>query len=221
MKISVPQKRRIETLADIFDDPSIRSIAVVADVNQGKTNVLNALIKAIKARYDASVWASGLRNKIEGVHTLNSVAELEVLYNSVVIVDEFPDFYDITNKRQQEMFEKSVRKIFHSNNLLIICGLPRNFNTRLGSIMQAVLFKQSTLNDFIQRSPMEKIIKSFSSHYGSLIQKGSDMLTMPLDLTLYHEVGSKHWWELEVPYVKEGDAKKDNPLILQPKIKAR
>lgn len=220
-RISVPTKRRIETLADIFDDASIRSIGVLGDVNQAKTNTLNALVTAIKEKYNASVWASGLRIALDGVEQLNSISELETLYNSVVIVDEFPDFFDVNNARQQRMFEKSMRKIYHSNNILIICGLPRNFNLRLGSMLQAVIFKQCTLTDFVQRSPTDAAIKSYSSTYGSPIQKGQDMLTMPKETALYHEIGSKHWWELDVAYIKAGDAKLSNPSILQPKISWR
>jgi hypothetical protein len=214
-RISVPTKRKIETLADIFSDPTIRSIAVIGDVDQAKTNTLNAIVTAIKAKYDASVWASGLRIALDGVEQLNSISELETLYNSVVIVDEFPDFFDVTNARQQRMFEKSMRKIYHSNNILVICGLPRNSNLRLGSMLQAIIFKQCTLTDFVQRSPTDAAIKSYSSTYGSPIQKGQDMITMPKDIALYHEIGSKHWWDIDVDYIKAGDAKQFNPSILQ------
>lgn len=222
MNIDVPRKRKIFTLADIFDDPTIRSIGVIGDVNQAKTNTLNAIVTAIKAKYSCSIWASGLRIALDGVEQLNSISELETIYNSVVIVDEFPDFFDVNNARQQRAFEKSMRKIYHSNNILIICGLPRNFNLRLGAMLQAIIFKQCTLTDFVQRSPTDAAIKSYSSTYGSPIQKGSDMLTMPKDMALYHEIGSKHFWEIDVPYIEDGDAKKFNPSILQPrKIKAK
>lgn len=219
MKTFAPVKRKITHLADIFNDTSIRSVAVIGDVHQGKTNVLNAIVKALQSRYTASIWTSGLRVKLDGVETLNSIGELESLYNSVVIVDEFPDFFDIASRKQQAMFEKSMRKIYHSNNILIMCGLPRNFNLRLGSMLQAILFKQCTLSDFIQRSPTEQAIKSYSSTYGSQIQKGSDMLTMPKGMVLFHEIGTKHWYDLDVDYVKEGDVKQFNPSILQPKGK--
>lgn len=217
MKFPTPTKRKIESLADIFNDTSIRSIAVIGDVHQGKTNVLNAIVKALQERYHASIWTSGLRLPLDGVETLNSIGELESLYNSVVIVDEFPDFFDIASRKQQQLFEKSMRKIYHSNNILIMCGLPRNFNLRLGSMLQAIIFKQCTLSDFIQRSPTEQAIKSFSSSYGSPVQKGSDMLTMPKGMVLFHEIGTKHWYDLDVDYVKEGDVKQFNPTILQPK----
>jgi hypothetical protein len=215
--IKVPTKRRIESLDNIFDDPTIRSIGVIADVNQGKTNTLNAIVKAIKARYTASIWTCGLRMSIDGVEQLNSVGELETIYNSVVIVDELPDFFDITNPRENRMFEKSMRKVFHSNNIIIICALPRNFNKNLGAMLQGIIFKQCTLSDFIQRSPTDMAIKSYTSTFGSPIQKGTNMLTMPKDLALYHEIGSKHWHELDVEYIKEADVKQFNPDILRPK----
>jgi hypothetical protein len=215
MKQDFPSKRKIYSVADIFSDASVRSVGVISDVHQGKTNTLNHIVKALQERYDASIWAAGLRVEMDGVEILNSVQELESIYNSVVIVDEFPDLFDLSNAKQQRDFEKSMRKIYHSNNILVICGLPRNFNLRLGAMLQAVIFKQSTLTDFIQRSPTEQAIKSYSSAFGSDIQKGSNMLTMPKNRALYHEIGSKHWWDLDVPYMESVDAKRFNPPILR------
>lgn len=210
-------KRKINTIQNIFDDKSVRSLAVVGDVNQAKSNTLYAIIKALQDRYDATIWASGLRVSLDGVENLNSIKELETIYNSVVIVDEFPDWYDESNAGQRRDFEKSIRKIWQSNNILIMCGLPRNFNKRIGAMMQAIIFKQCTLTDFVQRSPMDAAIKSYSSSFGGQIQKGSTMLTMPKDIALYHEVGNHHWWELDIPYIEEGDAKRFNPPILREK----
>lgn len=218
MKQDRPTKRRVDSIADIFEDKSIRSIGVIADVHQGKTNTLNHIIKALQERYDAAFWASGLRSKLDGVEEMHSIQELESIYNSVVIVDEFPDLFDMENARQKREFEKSMRKIYHSNNILIICGLPRNFNLRLGAMLQAIIFKQCTLTDFVQRSPTDAAIKSFSSAFGSQIQKGANMLTMNKNLALYHEIGSKHWWELDVPYYEEIDSKRFNPTILVPRM---
>lgn len=214
-RTSVPVKRKIDSLVDIFDDPTIRTIGVVADVNQGKTNTLNALIKSIQLRKkDASIWTSGLRVKLDGVKELSSITELETMFNSVVVIDEFPDFYNLYSTRDERLFEKSLRKVNHDNNLIIICGLARNFNKRLGALLQAVIFKQSTLEDFVQRSPLDMAIKSYSSNYGSEIQKGNAMLTMPKDKALYHEIYTKRWYELDVPYLKDVDAKRNNIAIV-------
>ena len=208
-------KKNIQSVEDLFKDPSIRSVGVISDVNQGKTNTLNHIIKALSARcVGVNIWSFGLRTNFEGVQTINSIEELESITNSVVIIDEFPDMFDLSNARQMVKFEKTMRKIFHSNNIFVICGLPRNFNKKLAAMLQAVIFKQCTLTDFIQRSPVDEAIKSYAPEYGSEIQKGSTMLTMPKDVALIRDVNTKHWYPVSVPYVQEGDSKRFNPPIL-------
>jgi len=215
---------KIESVEDLFTDPSIRAIGLISDPNQGKSNTIYHCIKALQAKYDAKMYAYGLRVMFDGVQRINSIEELERITNSVIFLDEFPSLFSLNNRRQVEKFEESMRKIYHSNNIVIICGLPHNFTKFLSGLLNAIIFKQSTLVDFIQRSPAERIIASFSPAIGSNIQKGSRMLTMPKDVALVYD--GEHYWDVDVPYVEEGDAKRFNAPILQPKpaptkIKAR
>lgn len=209
-------KKNIETVEDLLRDASIRSVGVISDVHQGKTNTLNHIIKALRSRTEnPSIWSFGLQTVFAGVQTINSVEELESITNSVVLIDEFPDMFDLDNARQLRKFEKTMRKIFHSNNVFVICGLPRNFNKRLSAMLQAVIFKQCTLTDFIQRSPVDEAIKSYSPAFGDEIQKGSTMLTMPKNIALVRDVSTKHWYPVNVPYIEEGDSKRFNSPILK------
>jgi hypothetical protein len=207
---------KITSVEDIFSDPSIRAIGLIADPNQGKSNVIYYCIKAIQKHYNAKMYAYGLRVMFEGVQRINSIEELESISNSVIFLDEFPSLFSLNNRRQKEKFEESARKIYHSNNILIICGLPHNFDKFLSGLLNAIIFKQATLVDFIQRSPAERIIASFSPAIGSQIQKGSRMLTMPKDVALVYD--GQHYWDVDVPYIEEGDAKRFNQPILQPKV---
>lgn len=206
---------KITSVEDIFSDPSIRAIGIIADPNSGKSNTIYHCIKALQANYTAKMYAYGLRVMFEGVQRINSIEELEKITNSVIFLDEFPSLFSLSNRRQTEKFEESMRKIYHSNNIVVICGLPHNFNKFLSSLLNAIIFKQCTLVDFIQRSPAERIIASFSPATGSHIQKGSRMLTMPKDTALIYD--GDHYWDVDVPYVEEGDAKRFNVPILQPK----
>ena len=206
---------KITCVEDLFTDPSIRAIGLIADPNQGKSNTIYHIIKALQSKYNAKMYAYGLRVMFEGIQRINSIEELECITNSVIFLDEFPSLFSLSNRRQREKFEESMRKIYHSNNIVIICGLPHNFDKFLSGLLNAIIFKQSTLVDFIQRSPAERIIASFSPAIGSQIQKGSRMLTMPKDTALIWD--GAHYWDVDVPYVKEGDSKRKNAPILTPK----
>lgn len=206
---------KITSVEDLFADPSIRAIGIIADPNTGKSNTIYHAIKALQAKYDAKMYAYGLRVMFDGIQRINSIEELECITNSVIFIDEFPSLFSLNNRRQKEKFEESMRKIYHSNNIVIICGLPHNFDKFLSGLLNAIIFKQSTLVDFIQRSPAERIIASFSPAVGSMIQKGSRMLTMPKDVALVYD--GTHYWDVDVPYVEDGDAKRFNAPILQPK----
>lgn len=207
--------QKIEKIEDLFKDASIRSIGIIADPNTGKSNAIYHCIKAIQSSYNARIYAYGLRVLFEGVQQINSVEELEKINNSVVFIDEFPTMFRLSNRRQVENFEESMRKIYHSNNIMVICGLPHNFNKFLSGLLNAIIFKQCTLVDFIQRSPAERIINSFSSTGGSQVQKGHRMLTMPQNVALVYN--GEHYYEVGVPYVEEGDTKRLNEPILKPK----
>jgi hypothetical protein len=212
-------KQAITTIEELFTDESIRAVGLIADPNQGKSNTIYHVIKALQKKYTAKMYAYGLRVMFDGVQRINSIEELECITNSVIFLDEFPSLFSLNNRRQKEKFEESMRKIYHSNNIVLICGLPHNFDKFLSGLLNSIIFKQCTLVDFIQRSPSERIIASFSPAMGSRIQKGSRMLTMPKDVALVFD--GQHYWDVDVPYVKEGDTKLDNEPILTPKIKGK
>ena len=208
-------KRPIQSVEDLLRDSTIRAVGVVADKNQGKTNTLNHCIKALQTLTHCKIFSFGLRVQFPGVTEINSINELESISNSVVIIDEFIELFSLNNARQKEKFQKTMQKINHSNNIFIICGLPENFNKYLSAMLQAIIFKQCTLTSFIQRSPMEQAIKSYNAPYGSAVQKGSYMLTMPKNTALIHDTATQNWWTVGVPYVKDGDAKQFNPPVLE------
>ena len=210
---------KINDITDLFRDPSIRAVGIVADPNQGKSNAIYHCIKALRGR--AQIYQYGLKVQFDGIQAIHSIEELEKITNSVVFIDEFPTMFRLSNRRQVEHFEESMRKIYHSNNIMVICGLPHNFNKFLSGLLNAIIFKQCTLVDFIQRSPAERIINSYSSTGGSEVQKGSRVVTMPKDIALVFD--GYHYHEVGVPYIKDCDTKLNNAPIIDwdAKIKAK
>lgn len=204
---------KVQTLEDLFKDPSIRMIGVIGDPNTGKSQVIYRCIKTLQEKYITKMYSYGLKVKLDGVQDIHMIEELEKIHDSVIFIDEFPSLFRLSNRRAKEDFEESMRKIYHSNNIVIICGLPHNFDKFLSGLLNAIVFKQSTIVDFIQRSPVERIIKSYSGGYQ--VQKGNRVLTMSNDIALIYD--GEHFVEVDVKYVEEGDSKRFNMPILTPK----
>lgn len=206
---------KLQKVEDIFNDPSIRVIGICADPNQGKSNTIYHLIDVLKTKYEGvKMYSYGLRVQVEGVRDIHTIYELENINNSVIFIDEFYDMMNMGNRKQAERAEKTLRTIYHSNNIMILCGLPRNFNKFVSGMLQACIFKQSTLEDFIQRSTLQQCMMAYSG--GFQVTKGQYLLKMPKNVALVW-TGGKHFDEVEIPYCEYGDTKRFNPPILTPK----
>jgi len=206
-------------LMDILEKPDIRSIGVLADVHQGKTNTIQVAIKAIQSKYEAKMYSYGLPTFNPGVVKINSIEELERIHDSWIFIDEFPSLFSLSNRRQIELFERSMSLVFQANvnNRILICGHPHSFNKFLGSLLQVMVFKQITLSDLIQRSPTERVIAAFSSDASSRVQKGSRVLAMPKDTALIYDTVTGHYSEITVPYSQDTDMKLNAKPIMTPR----
>jgi len=211
---------KIREVEDIFLDPSMRVIGIIADPNTGKSNTIYHMIGILKKKCVAvKMYSYGLRMPVEGVQDIHTIAELETIRDSVIFVDEFYDMMNMSNRKSAEKAERSLRTIYHSNNIMILCGLPHNFNKFVSGLLNAVIFKQCTLEDFIQRSTVQQLISSYSG--GFLVKKGQAVLAMAQEVALIH-VGGKHFHEVEIPYIKSHDTKRFNkPILVYKNIKAR
>lgn len=204
--------KKITAVEDIFSDPSLRVIGIVGNPNEAKSNTLYHLINVLKTKYQKpSIYAYGLKTRVEGVQTINRINELEVIQNSVVIVDEFYNFLRLSNRKAKEQSEETFRKVYHSNNIIILVGVPHNYDKFLSGMLQCVIFKQSNLEDFIQRSSLQQFTASYSG--GFEVQKASTVLAMPKNVALVWIPG-EHAYEVEIPYAEYGDSKRFNPKIL-------
>lgn len=205
------KNNKYEKVTEIFDDKSIRAIGIIADINQGKSNVIYHCIKEIHRKYEDKIYSYGLHLDIDGVTKINMIEELEGISNSFIFIDEYTSLFSVKNARQKEKFEATMRTIFHhtSNNTVIICGLPHNFDKFLSGLLQVLVFKQCRLEDFIQRSSPQQAVSSFSPAGLHFASKGSAILKMPKNIALIYEVANpaSKWSEVEIPYEKDCDTK--------------
>lgn len=199
-------------IKEILNKPKI--IGVIADVNQGKSMFLYHLLEEAKKQHVFKLHYYGLRIDIKGVEAqrVYSVAELESVTNSLIIVDELSSLFDLDNRKTKKLIENTLRLINHNNNILVLCGTPENFKKFLCGKLNEIFFKKCTIADFINGCVAKNVLNSYKGY-----EKGSELLNMPIDQALHFN--GKHYCVVDVPYYKKYDSKKDNRDILVKKNK--
>lgn len=194
-----------EKLLELFKSPKL--IGVIADANNGKSNMLYWAIKTMQERYSFKLYSYGLRVSL-GEQKIYSVEELEVIHNSVIIVDEFANMFDIDDRKEKKQIEKTLRLIFHNNNVVLLCGLPENMKKFIASKFDAMIFKKCSLSDFINGSRVKKVALNYEGQ-----EQGAAVLNLPIDTALVYD--GTHYTHVHVPYLPETDTKRNNESILQ------
>lgn len=195
-------------ILDLFKEPKL--IGLVGDADSGKSNLLYWIIKALREKYNFNLYSYGLRVYVQGEQKIFSVEQLEVIHDSIIIVDEFASLFDVDDRKQKKQIENTLRLIFHRNNVVLFCGVPENYKKFIASKLQAVIYKQSSLGDFINGSRTKTIILNYSGE-----ERGSAMLSLSPDKAIVWD--GKHYTKVAVPYIPEGDTKAVNTDILKVK----
>jgi hypothetical protein len=186
-------------------------VALVADVNQGKSMALYHFIEELKD-YSFSLYYYGLRidvkhKNIKTQHIF-TVAEVETVRNSLIIVDELSSLFDLDNRKSKRAIENTMRLVNHNNNVIILCGPPENFKKFLSAKINIVIAKKCTIADFINGSSIKLIVTQYNGP-----EKGAEVLNMPIDEALVYD--GRHYETWKIPYYPEYDTKKDNVKIFQ------
>lgn len=194
-----------EKLLSLFESPKL--IGVVADANQGKSNMLYWAIKALRDKHEFNLYTFGLRVSL-GEQKIYSVEELESIDNAIIIIDEFANMFDIDDRKEKKQIERTLRLIFHNNNVVLLCGLPENFKKFIASKLNAMIFKRCALVDFINGSRVKKIAFNYEGD-----EQGAAVLNIPIDQAIVYD--GTHYTHVQIPYLKETDTKKNNQPILK------
>jgi len=193
-------------LIKLFDKPGI--IAVVGNVNEAKSNLLYHLITELNKIGEYTLYTYGLRNDLKNSIKIYSVEELEEIKNSIIILDEVINLWDLENRKAKRGIEKTIRLIFHNNNILILCGVPENFKKFISGKINIFFFKKVTLADLINGCKVKNIVMNYRGN-----ELGSGVLNLDKDETLLFD--GKHYYKLKVPYYKEYDTKLNNKQIIK------
>ena len=204
VKIQTPEQREaVNKLLKEFEKP--KKIALVGDANVGKSNLLYYLIQELQEKNYFSLYTFGLKIEVGGVK-INSLEELEQIRNSVIIIDEFYSLFDLQDRKKRKLIERTLRLIFHNNNVLVLCGLPENFKKYIAGVMDLYIFQKLTISGFINGSRIKEICLNYSGD-----ELGSSILNLDKDEAIIY---NKHYKKINIPYLPDYDTKKGNiPII--------
>ena len=194
-----------DPILKLFASPKI--IGLVGDPNQGKSNLLYWLISELRKTYEFNLYSYGLRCSL-GEQKIFSVEELEVIRNSIVIVDEFATLFNLDDRKEKRQIESSFRLIYHNQNVVLLCGLPDNYRKFIAAKLHAVIFKRCTISDFVNGSHVKNVALNYRG-----AELGSAVLNIPLDQCLVND--GDHWYNPTIPLMGQFDTKAGNPAILR------
>ena len=194
----------------------------MSEVNQGKSMTLCNIIIDFVTQYEGDVYTFGLPKEIldeidsDQVKPFSSVLELEKIKNGIIAVDEVGSLFNLNNRKEHRMIEKTLRMVAHHNNRIILAGLPDNFRKFISSLATGFMFKSLNLKSLINGSHGKEILLQYSEQ-----GMGAFTLDVPLDKVLcYSQVpidGSCFWLD-DVVYMQELDTKAQNVSLFVPKI---
>jgi hypothetical protein len=196
-------------IKELFDKPKI--IGVVADVNAGKSMLLYHLLETLSKENTFSVFTYGLRLQFPKAVEIFSVAEMEQVKDSIIIIDELSSLFDLDNRKIKKQIENTLRLINHNNNIVVLCGVPENFKKFISAKLDIVFFKKTTISDLINGSRIKNILMAYNGH-----EKGSEVFNIDIDKVIVFN--GLHYSKMKVPYYKKYDSKKDNVRIIVPNL---
>jgi len=194
-------------IAKLFDRPKV--IGCVGNTNEGKSNLLYWMINELKekAKEPFKLYSYGLEADL-GERKINTVGELELLKDAIVFLDEFYTLFELYNRKKTAEIEKIFRRINHpsSNIILVLCGLPQNYNKFVSEKLDCIILKQCTIKGFINGSTMKDKVVDYKG-----AELGSTILRMEKNEAIVFD--GNHYVPIEIPYMIQFDTKRENPPI--------
>lgn len=190
---------------ELFNKPKI--IGLCGNANEAKSNLIYFLLESLKKEFKFKVYVYGLRCKVMNTIQVYSVEEIEQVQNSIIIIDEMENLFDFSDRKVKKQIERTIRLIFHNNNILFLCGLGENFKKFLSAKLSVFIFKKTTIADLINGSVVKRVVTKYEGQ-----EKGSNILHLKLDEALIYD--GVHYSKLKIPYLKEYDTKANNVPIL-------
>ena len=192
-----------DKITDYFKKPEV--IGIIADINEGKTNLIHHLIDELKKTYSFNLVTFGLKSEIKETKIINSLDQLEETRDSLIFLDEFYTLFDLDDRKKKRQIESTFRLINHNNNILVLVGVPENFKKFISSKITTCFYKKVKINDFINGSSVKSNMISYKGQ-----GMGSKMLNLSKGEVLVFDGDYRLF---NIPYLKEYDSKLNNKDI--------
>lgn len=196
-------------IINLFNEPKI--CAIIGDANSGKSNLIYSLIEDLKANYNFKLYTHGLKYDIGGAIDIYSIDELEKIKDGVIFIDEFISLFDLDDRTNKSKVERTLRLLYHNNNIIILAGLPENFKKFISARVSLIFYKKVTFEDFINGSSVKKNILKYHG-----VERGSSILDLKTNECLIYD--GEHYNKIPINYLGDKDSKKNNPNILTKKV---
>jgi len=190
-------------LYSLFSKPKV--IGLVADIDEGKSNLIYYLIDDLVKKGNKNIVSFGLKKSL-GEREIYTLKELEACKNNIIFLDEMMTLFDLDNRMAKKQIENTLRLIAHNNNVLVLCGLPENFKKFLCGKISVWLLKKVTIEDFIRGSSVKRVVTDYHGN-----ERGTEILSLDKgEVILFNG----HYTKINVPYLSQFDTKKNNiPLL--------
>lgn len=191
-------------ITSLFDSPFVG--AVIGDAHTGKSNLLYHIIEELKKSYKFKLYTYGLKSNLDGANKIYSLDEVEKIKDSVIFLDEFSDLFDLEDRHNKIIAERTLRLLFHNNNIIILCGLPENYKKFISAKVKVIFYKQCTFEDFINGSSVKKNVLKY---HGA--NRGSSLIHLDMNECLIYD--GEHYQNYKIPYLSKRDSKRNNVSI--------
>ncbi len=195
-------------IKNLFDGPKI--IGLISDTNSGKSNMIYHILSDFTEKAEFSLYHFGLRASVPWGRAIYSTGELETIENSLIVLDEVMNMWDLDNRKQKASVETSLRLIHHNNNILLLSMVPENMKKFISSKINTFIFKKCTIPDFINGSTVKRLVECYAGP-----ERGSTVLNVPINRALIWD--GQHYRKANIPYLKEFDTKSGNESIFKMK----
>jgi len=201
----------MEKITKLFKEPKV--IGIIGNANTGKSNLIYSILNELSKSYSFNVYTYGLRCRYQNTIDFHSIAELEQIKNSLVIIDEMSTLFDLDNRKEKRNIENTLRLIFHNNNILILVGCGENFKKFISAKLDVMIFKKVTFADMINGSSAKYVMMGYNGD-----EKGSKVLNLNEEEAILYD--GLHYQKIEIPYMKGFDTKAKNvPIFVSKKDK--
>lgn len=200
------KNKLFDVIQEIIKNPCI--IGIVGDANEGKSNLILWLLSELRKNYNLNVVHYGLNSAEDEIY---SIEELERIKNSVIFIDEMPSLFDLENRKCRRLIEKTIRRVFHNNNALFLCGLPENFKKFISAKLQMMIFKKVSLYDLINGTSIKNVLLSYHG-----LEMGSSVLELDKKECIFYD--GLHFSKSNIPYMEKFDLKTENVSIIVSKF---